>query len=103
MELMASLSSALLVLSLQHVSIHAQRNCFDVATLQVLSILRNPAIVKAVPRFCISWKDTSPLSSHVWERIAYFSRLGPSLTWRKRRVSVSRSHISHVARWPGGL
>lgn len=69
-ELMGSLSSALLFLSMQQVSTQAYIIPRAYASWQVCSILENPGFILASGSSAISWALTSP-SSQVCDRIAY--------------------------------
>src|SRR3569833_322427 len=95
MELMASVSSELLVLSIQHVSIHAHSSPSLRACRQVNSILRNPSLAmiawlkEKTPAsgdwygtrlplwmFCMSWNVTSS-SPQVCDKMAYLGIRSP--------------------------
>ncbi len=70
MELIASLSSALLSLSIQQVSIHAYPRSSRRACWHVSLIFRKEALVSILDRLPKSAKTTSS-ELQVWERMAY--------------------------------
>lgn len=72
MELMLSVSSALLLLSMQQVSTHAHSMPAARAISQVFQILVKPGFFDAWTKSAMSWKETSP-SDQVCERMAYGS------------------------------
>lgn len=97
MELMASLSSALLVLSMKHVSTQAYLSPPILRAIwHVLLIFLKPGFATVgdsrTPGIIISWRETSSASlPQVWDRTAYGGVRLRSGKLSRRRVSVLMS------------
>lgn len=98
---MLSVSSALLLLSIQQVSIHAYLKPWRAALAHVFLILDQPCL-EAAERDTNSWKETSSASSHVCERIAYLGVSEPKNSSRSRLL-VLMSHMMASENWELGI
>src|ERR1700733_12212599 len=91
MELMASESSALLVLSMQFVSTQQYLRLCSRVRAHAPKIFLYPALLVSGPSIH-SWKSTS-FSPHVWDKMAY----GGSLTSRKDSILSVSALMSRMA------